>query len=97
MEEVKYAAPCDPRMRFLVDYWVSYNATGLTAADANASSARRLTQRELNRCETSDGSPLTVIDLAVGRWLVVQPTVTASGVGTVLVKSLPRMFFSVWP
>lgn len=66
-------------MRFLIDYWVSYNATGLTDADANAIPARRLTQKELNQSVASDGSNLAVIDLAVGRWLSVQPTITATG------------------
>ena len=61
-------------LRFIVDFWISYNITGLTAVDQNPP-PDRLSARQLNK----DDEDVTVIDLAVGRWLVVQPTITASG------------------
>ena len=52
---------------FLVDYWISYNTTGLTDMNPNAPPSV-LTQAELNKKGDS------VIDLAVGHWLTSPPT-----------------------
>jgi hypothetical protein len=54
---------------FLVDYWISYDTTGLTNANPNAQPSV-LTQAELNK--KAD----TVIDLAVGHWLTINPNVS---------------------
>lgn len=67
--------------RFIVDFWISYDATGLSADAPNAPPGdRRLSERELNQ-SNEDGSGLTVIDIAVGRELALQPSITASGNG----------------
>ena len=51
---------------FLVDYWISYNTTGLTDMNPNAPPSV-LTQAELNKKGDS------VIDRAVGHWLTISP------------------------
>jgi hypothetical protein len=69
-------------LRFIVDFWFSYDATGLTPETPNAISRRRLKVSELNLSPDSDSDadqPLNVIDLAAGRWVAVQPSITASG------------------
>jgi hypothetical protein len=75
-------------LRFIVDFWFSYDATasGLTPEAPNAMPKRRLKVSELNQSPASDSDsdqpPLKVIDLAAGRWVVVQPSITASGDAT---------------
>ena len=65
-------AVCESDKRyFFVDFWISYDVTGLSAATPNAPPpGRRLRPSDLNASPEEGG--LMVIDLAVGRWLTVQ-------------------------
>ena len=60
------------KKRFIVDWWFSYDITGLSAG-SNAAPTKRLTLKDQN-------NPDIAVDLVVGRRLVLQPTITASGV-----------------
>lgn len=61
--------------RFIVDFWISYDVTGLSAENPNNPPARQLSEKELN----ADHDDVKVIDIAVGRMLVEQPSITMTG------------------
>ena len=59
------------RERYVVDFWFSYDITGLDE-DPNAEPKTQLTLAQQN-------DPKFAVDLAVARELLVQPTITATG------------------
>ena len=59
------ASNIDEKNLFMVDFWISYDTSGITAATPNPPVARELTVAQRN----SDAA----LDLAVGRWLTVCP------------------------